>query len=113
MTEESNKVSYYPQLSSWNDQVTGDEDYASSVDVSNEMPLANPFSSEKTPKRTAEVPTDEYDDISQTVSSSLKTGSSNRDNLEFQTLVAQLNSTLEQLKRQEEEKNSQIITNLK
>ena len=104
VTEESNKVSYYPQLSSWNDQVTGDEDYASSVDVSNEMPLGNPFSSEKSPKRTAEVPTDEYNDIGQTVSSSLKTGSSNRDNMEFQTLVAQLNSTLEQLKRQEEEK---------
>ena len=94
---------YYPQSSSWNDQITGDVDYESSADdVSHEMPSRNPFSS--VPKRTAEVPTDDYNGSSPKISNSLKTGSSNKDTLEFQTLVAQLNSTLEQLKRQEEEK---------
>ena len=93
---------YYPQSSSWNDQVTGDEDYDSSADVAHEMPSRNPFSS--VPTRTAEVPTYDFNESSPKISTSLKTGSSNKDNLEFQTLVAQLNSTLEQLKRQEEEK---------
>ena len=102
-TEESIVVSpYYPQSSSWNDQMTGDEDYA--ADVSQEMPKRNPFSS-PVAKRTAEVPTDDNVESNfPKISTSLKTGSSNKDNLEFQTLVAQLNSTLEQLKRQEEEK---------
>ena len=102
-TEESSVAPYYPQSSSWNDQITGDVDYESSADdVSHEMPSRNPFSS--VPKRTAEVPTDDYNGSSPKISTSLKTGSSNKDTLEFQTLVAQLNSTLEQLKRQEEEK---------
>ena len=102
VTEESSVAPYYPQSSSWNDQITGGVDYDSSDEVSHEMPSRNPFSS--APKRTAEVPTDDYNESSPKRSTSLKTGSSNKDTLEFQTLVAQLNATLEQLQRQEEEK---------
>ena len=97
-------ASFYPQSISWdqNSAVAEDEaNYGPTREV-NELPRASLVPSTNVKALPEATTPSRVKDIHEEVTS-LKTGSF-KDNQEFQSLVAQLNSTLERLREQEEER---------